>query len=109
MDWEHLKKVDPEMYKLELADDEMERQTSELSMQFRRAPKDQKPELRKQLEETVVRHFEVRQEKRQLQLTRLEQELQRMREEIERRSEKRAEIVGKRIGELVGERSDIDF
>ena len=78
-------------------------------MQFRRAPKEQKSEIRKQLEEVVFKHFEVRQQKRQLQLTRLEKELQRMREEIERRTEKRAEIVGKRMAELVGERSDIDF
>lgn len=108
-DWEQMKRVDPEMYKLEMADQEMERQTSELSMQYRRAPKDQKPELRKELEEVVSKHFEVRQEKRQLQLTRLEKELQRMRDEIERRTQKRAEIVGKRLSELVGERSDIDF
>jgi len=57
----------------------------------------------------IAKHFEVRQQRRQLQLARFEKELQRMREEIERRNEKRAEIVGKRIAELVGERSDIDF
>lgn len=108
-DWEQMKRVDPEMYKLEMADQEMERQTSDLSMQYRRAPKEEKAELRKELEEVVLKHFEVRQEKRQLQLTRLEKELQRLRDEIERRTQKRGEIVGKRLSELVGERSDIDF
>jgi hypothetical protein len=108
-DLESMRENDPEMYKLEMADREMERQTAELSGQYRNAPKDRRDAIRKELEELIGKHFEVRQERRMLQLTRLEKELARMRDEIERRNERRGEIVGKRITDLVGEKGDLDF
>ena len=108
-DWESMRENDPEMYKLEMADREMERQTAELSAQHRNAPKDRRETIHKELEDVISKHFEVRQQRRMLQLSRLEKELQRMRDEIERRNERRGEIVGKRITELVGDKGDLDF
>jgi len=72
-------------------------------------PSEERAELKKQIQEVVTKHFELRQKKRQLQLTRMEKELQRMRDEIKRRSEAQSEIVGRRLGELLGERDPLDF
>ena len=55
---EDMKKYDPEMYELETKDQELERQTLELSQQLRRAPRDQRDALKKQLQELVQKHFE---------------------------------------------------
>ena len=108
-DWQELKKNDPELFELESQDQEFERKTFELVGQYRNAPAEQRPELKKQIQESVTKHFEVRQKKRQLQLTRMEKELQRMRDEIKRRGEAQEEIVGRRLAELLGERGDLDF
>ncbi|MFO0869784.1 MAG: hypothetical protein U0935_12700 [Pirellulales bacterium] len=108
-DLDDLKRFDPEMYELEVQDRELERKTFELSSQYRTAPADQRTELKSQVQDAVKRHFEVRQKKRQLQLSRLEKELQRMREEMKRRDDAQEEIVGKRLSELLGERGELDF
>jgi DNA anti-recombination protein RmuC len=97
------------MYELEMSDQDMEQKTSDLSAQFHRAPKDQREDLRKQMSDLVSKHFDVRQQRRKLQLSRLEQELKRMRDEIEGRNDKRADIVNRRLHELLGEKSDLDF
>lgn len=39
----------------------------------------------------------------------METELQRMRDEIKRRGDAQAEIVKRRLGELLGERDPLDF
>jgi hypothetical protein len=97
------------MYELEVADQELERRTFEKSQQLRRAGGDQRESLRKELNEVVSRHFEVRQQRRELMLQRMEKELSRMREELKKRSELREQIVNRRLSELTGERGDLDF
>jgi hypothetical protein len=106
---EELKKYDPEMYELEKKDLELEQQSFDLGQQYRRAPRDQRDALKTQLQDVVQKHFEARQARRQLQLKRLEEELDRMRSAMERRTESRVQIVERRVVELIGERSDFDF
>ena len=106
---EHLKELDPAMYELEKADREFDRQTLDLSEQYRRAPKDKRELLQKQITEAVSKHFDVRQSRRELHLKRLTEELEKLRESIERRSEVRDEIIGKRVSELIGEEDDLAF
>lgn len=106
---EALKQYDPELYELEMADQELDRKTNELSLNYRRASAEERKDLRKELEAALNKHFDVRQQRRKLQLARLEKELQRMRDEIEGRNDKRADIVGKRLHELVGDSADLDF
>lgn len=96
------------MYKLLKKDNDLERQTRELAIQYRRAPADQRDVLKKQLEELVEEHFGVRQQRRQLELKRLEQELDRLRTALQRRNEARQQIVKQRTGQLLGE-NDLDF
>ena len=108
-DIESLKKIDPEMYKVLKEDQDLEHQTRELVMQYRRAPSDQRDKLKAQVEELVNKHFEVRQQRRSLELKRLEGELQRLREAIDRRSKARKEIVEKRVSELIGREDELRF
>jgi len=106
--WESMKKADPEVYKLFVKDHALERKTRELGLQYRRAPEDQREDIRKQLVEAVDEHFEVRQQRRSLELKRLEAELQRLRAAIERRSKAKKDISARRIAELLGE-DDLNF
>ena len=106
--WENLQKNEPEMYKLLVAERDLERQERELSIQYRRAPGPQRAAVKAELKELVGKHFEVRQQRRMLELKGLEKELRRLREAIDRRNEARDALVGKRITQLIGE-DDIDF
>jgi hypothetical protein len=106
---EAMQKIDPEMYKLLKEDRDLERQTRELAMQYHRAPSSQREKLKPQIVELVNKHFDVRQQRRSLELKRLEDELQRLRETIDRRSKARKEIVEKRVSELVGREDDLRF
>ena len=104
-----MKKNDPEMYELQSKDEELDRATLELSQQLRRAPRDQHDALKKQLQDLVQQHFDARQARRDLQLKRLETELERMRDSMRKRIELRDQIVGRRVAELTGEQNDLDF
>ena len=107
-DWNAMEKSDPDMFKLFSKDHALERRTRELSVQYRQAPKEQRPSIRKELTEAVDAHFEVRQERRSLELKRLEEELNRLRSAIERRSKAKKDISSRRIAELLGE-DDMNF
>ena len=109
MDWEQMRRDDPEMYELMKSDTEMERQEFDLSDQLRQAKGDQREALKKQIQELVQKHFDVRQKRRQLNLTRIEQDLQRMRDELKRREDARESIIKRRAQELVGDHDDLDF
>jgi hypothetical protein len=108
-DWESLEKNDPEMYKLLKEEAELDRRTFELVAQYRRAPGPQRDEIKKELEKLVNQHFDVRQKRRHLEIKRLEEGLQRLRDAIEQRNKARKEVVGKRVVELLGQQDDIGF
>jgi hypothetical protein len=97
------------MFALLRQDSEAERQEHELAIQYRQAPKDQQAKIKQQVEELVNKHFDLRQQRRALELKRLEGELQRLRESAERRTKARAEIVAKRVAELLGRDDDLSF
>ena len=107
--WDALERTDPEMYKLLTEDYELERRTRELAIQYRRASGEQRAEIREQIKESVDKHFQARQERRLLELKRLEEELKRLREAIQRRDDARETLVGERVLELLGEEGDLDF
>jgi hypothetical protein len=106
---EALEKYDPELYELLKQDETLERQTANLSMQYRRAPTLEREALRKQLAETVNRHFDIRQQRRRMQLKRLEEELQSLREAIEKRDAARTEVIDRRVSELLGVEDSLGF
>jgi len=100
---------DPEMRDLIRKDSEMERQTMDLAEQYRRASGEQRDKLKKDISELVARHFDVRQERRKLQLKRLEEELKRLRDAITKRDDSSDSIVKNRISELIGDPRELDF
>jgi hypothetical protein len=108
-DWESLEKTDPEMYQLLKAEVDLDRQTAALAAKYRQAPAAQREEMRKDLEKLVNRHFDARQSRRQLEIKRLEEGLQQLRDAIADRNKARNEIVAKRVKELVGQADDLGF
>ena len=106
---EELKELDPELYELEKADRELDRETFELSEQVRRALASKRKELVEQLAKVVTKHFDVRQARRELHLKRLEEELDKLRNSIKRRNDVRDDIIAKRVNELIGEEDDLAF
>lgn len=87
----------------------MERTTFELSQRYRNAPMDQRDALKEEIQQTVAKHFEARQKRRAMQLERMERDLKQMRNELSRRNDARDQIIQRRLSELIGERSELDF
>ena len=100
---------DEEMAELIRSDVELEQKTIQLAHRYRMARQEEKEELKTELSEVVNKHFEVRQEKRELQLKRMEESLENLRQAIKKRTDARDEIVNKRLGDLMGERGDLEF
>lgn len=103
-----MERQDPEMYKLWKEDDDLERQTFDLGMRYRRAPSEERAKIKQQLIEVAGKQFEVRQQRRLLELKRLEEEIKRLRGNIELRNEARDKLIDKRILEVIGD-DDISF
>ena len=93
---------DPEMFKLVKEDMDLDRQSRDLVVQYHKASHAERDKIKAQVVETVNKHFDVRQEKRALELKRLEEELQRLRESVEHRTKARKELVEKRVADLLG-------
>ena len=101
---EQLRQSDPEMAKLEEADLDLERQTHEMAEQFRRAQgTDDRDLLKQELTAIVDKHFQVRQERRELEIKRLETQLERLRTSLKKRMVERQAIVRQRISNLLGD------
>ena len=77
--------------------------------QLRRAASDQREKLKTQLTDLVNKHFDVRQQRRELQLKRMEDELARLRDAIKQRNEVRESLVKERLLELTGDPRDLGF
>jgi hypothetical protein len=106
-----------EMRELQRRNEEFEQRSMELARHYRELCERREPELeaerdevRRQIEETVHEHFELRTELRrtelrfiEIELDRLHEEVERIRRELERRDEAHRAIVEGRIRQLVGE------
>ena len=94
--------ADPEMYELVVADEKLERESHGLAQHYRRIPKEERTELRREVTRLAEKHFDVRQQRRMLELKRLQEELQRLRRALELRAEARQKLIDRRVSELVG-------
>lgn len=104
-DYERLKDYDPEMYELWKADADLERQTSELGERYRRAPQEvERTKIFEELKQLVAKHFDIRQKKRELELKRLEEQLDRMKDSVAKRLQSKEEILRGRLDELISEK-----
>ena len=84
-------------------EDELDGRANEQAAQFRDASQSEKDKIKKQIEETVNKQFDVRQQRRRLKLDRMQKELEQLRAEIDGRDGKREKIVKGRVQELLGE------
>jgi hypothetical protein len=103
-------KPDPEMEQLLKKDAEMETQVQALVKQWHEQ-KDEKAraDLRTQVEKLSKEHFDLRQQRRELELSRLEAQLERVRTSIKKRAEVKDLIIQRRIARLLGEEDDLAF
>jgi hypothetical protein len=90
------------MYELQGKDIELEQRSQELAWEYAHGPKEGREKLKKEIVELVNKQFDVRQQRRTLELKRLEEELKRLRDMLERRTKARKELVEKRVADLVG-------
>ena len=82
---------DPEMQKLNAEESHLDAQARDLAARYRGTTiQERRDELREELANVVMRHFEIRQERRQLELERLEKQLDRLRGAIDKRTTARA-------------------
>ncbi|MBN2577869.1 MAG: hypothetical protein JXB10_02675 [Pirellulales bacterium] len=100
---------DPEMFELGQKENQLEMKVRQLLDQFRVVEGDRKEEIKGELRETVFQQFEVRQQRRRLELKRLEEELKHMQEVIERRDKARDQIIDRHISELIGVPDEMRF
>jgi len=107
---------DPELMKLDAKDKEFQQKTYELAEQIKRmrmmgdrVDKSKLDELIRDLEDAVAEHFEVRQARRKLKLKRLQQELAKAKEAIDKREKNREAIIERHITELIGREEELDF
>lgn len=103
--YEHLKESDPEMYEVYKQDDELERETFRLADAYRKSggKEENREKVRKQLKEVVEKHFKIRQQRREYELKRLEDQLDRLRKSVKMHQEKSDAVIERRLSALLGE------
>jgi response regulator RpfG family c-di-GMP phosphodiesterase len=104
-----MRPFDPEMAKLYEEDSELDRLTRDLGDRYQKAKESERAEVLTKLKAAVVKHFEIRQQRRELELKRLEEQLDRLRSSMKRRGEQQDEIIKQRVDELIGKPDDLGF
>jgi hypothetical protein len=100
---------DPEMARLAEKEGQLEREIQNRCERFHQPEVEQKEKIKAEIREIVAQQFELRQERRRLELKRLEEEMKHMREIIERRDKARDRIINRHVSELLGEEDELRF
>jgi hypothetical protein len=100
---------DPEMLELAKKEQDLEMKVGELTNDVRQAEGEKRDKIKTTLREIVMKQFDLRQEKRRLELKRLEEGLKRMRDIIEKRDKAREQIINRHLSELLGEEDELRF
>ena len=104
------RKPDPEMEKLLKADAAMEEQCQAVVRQYREEKDQQvREKVRANLEVLTREHFDLRQERRELEIGRLEAQLERVRAAVKKRTDVKDLIIRRRIAQLLHEEDDLAF
>ena len=88
-------------------DTELDRQAKQLALRIRAAKPDEQANLRKELENITVRQFQHRQQRRQQEFESLSQRLERLKASHQRRQKHQAEVVERRIKDLLDPNADL--
>ena len=93
------------MYEVYKQDDELERQAFRLADAYRNSTgkEENRDKLRTELKEVVQKHFKVRQQRREYELKRLEDQLDRLRKSVKVHQEKSDAVIERRVSALLGE------
>ena len=108
-DWPSMERNDPEVNRLINAANELDRRTRDVAKTYREAPKEQRAKLKEDLKKLVTEQFETWQQRRKLELTRLEEELKRLRDATESRQKKKLQVIDNRVSDLLGEEAEPGF
>jgi hypothetical protein len=100
---------DADMLELTDKEHELELKVGTLSDEFHRAEGEKREKLKTELREAVAKQFGLRQERRRMELKRLEEGLKRMRDVIDRRDKAREQIINRHLSELLGEEDELRF
>ena len=100
---------DHEMAALNRSDYDLDQQTRELTEKLRSAKQEDREKIKAEITEVITKHFDVRQQRRELQIKRMEDELKKLRESMTRRNESKDQIIKKRLAELIGNEDDLGF
>jgi len=100
---------DPEMMEFMRKEADIENQAARLVEKYRRASESDRGEIQKQLDKLVSEQFDLRQDRRQKELKKLEEQIKKLRESIEKRQKAKSDIVDRRIKELLGQDEDMRF
>jgi hypothetical protein len=92
---------DPEMIELLKKEVELENRANDLAAQYQRAASAEKDKIQKQIEETVNKQFDVVQQRRKLQLDRMQKELEDLRTLMENKNAARETLVKGRVQQLL--------
>jgi hypothetical protein len=104
-----MERDDPEMRKLVIAENELEEKTAGTVERFHRAAKDDREKIKAELQKLVSEQFDLRQKRRAVEMKRLEEQLQRMRDAAERREKGRKQIIERRVSELLEQEEEPSF
>ena len=95
---------DPEMAEFAEAEATLAAKADELLAQYAAAdaPDDQR-QLKDQLRDTLAKQFDVQRQRRELELTRIEERVQKLRDQIKKRNDARETIIDRRFEQLIDE------
>lgn len=96
--------TDPEMDKLLQEEAAAERQVAKLIESYSRAEKDaDRSKIKSELEAALGKELEAQHKRRDLELTRVEDRVKKIRELMKKRSDARQSIINKRLDQLISE------
>ena len=107
---EFFQKDDPARYERELKIRELERQSRELSENYRKTPDEAaRKTIRTNLSTVIAQLFDLREMNRQDEVKRMEADLKRLKETLEQRQKNRVNIIERRIQQLTGEAGAMEW
>jgi hypothetical protein len=95
---------DPEMAKLADAEAELAHASEELLSQYAAADKpEEQKRLKAELRDALAKQFDVQRQQRELELARVQERIDKVREQLKKRHEARETIVDRRLDQLIND------